>query len=75
MSSAALVSPRFPSHTALGTSPPGQALGVAEGTLLPKFGEDLAGGVAVERIGVEVGHLPPDPLSALDETLRLHLAQ
>jgi mRNA interferase MazF len=30
--------------------------------------------VAVERIGAQVGSLPPDLLSALDEALRLHLA-
>lgn len=30
--------------------------------------------VAVERIGVQVGELPPDLLGALDEALRLHLA-
>lgn len=30
--------------------------------------------VAVERIGEQVGSLPPELLSALDEALRLHLA-
>ena len=30
--------------------------------------------VAVERIGAQVGDLPPDLLGALDEALRLHLA-
>jgi len=30
--------------------------------------------VAVERIGTQVGSLPPDLLAALDEALRLHLA-
>ena len=30
--------------------------------------------VAVERIGAQVGSLPPDLLAALDEALRLHLA-
>jgi mRNA interferase MazF len=30
--------------------------------------------VAVERIGAQVGLLPPELLSALDEALRLHLA-
>jgi mRNA interferase MazF len=30
--------------------------------------------VAIERIGTQVGSLPPNLLSALDEALRLHLA-
>jgi len=30
--------------------------------------------VAVERIGARVGIVPPEPLVALDEGLRLHLA-
>jgi mRNA interferase MazF len=30
--------------------------------------------VAIERIGTQVGSLPPKLLSALDEALRLHLA-
>ena len=30
--------------------------------------------VSVERIGSQVGSLPPELLSALDEALRLHLA-
>ena len=30
--------------------------------------------VAVERIGAQVGSLPPELMAALDEALRLHLA-
>ncbi len=29
--------------------------------------------VAVERVGAQIGSLPPDLLAALDEALRLHL--